>query len=197
MDGKLPGDGAIGPAIITMDGPNDWLAAAAARAPGYPATRWGRHKAVQAGRCRAYLAERAGGGSAGTETVIRRAAVILAAAPAAPELERMLGIRIAAHLEGQDVKCRACRRTWPCLPEDPCYEAAGPRDGLCAACMLAETRRDVAVPAIEPAAVTAPARPRARTARPRARAAADSRAPGPEDAGPDAGTDEEEPGVQR
>ena len=150
-------------AVITIDGPNDWLAAAAGHPVRYRNTRWGRHKRIQAGRCRAYLAERADGGSAGTERVVRRAAVILAASPGAPEVERMLGIRAALHAEGTDVKCRDCRKTWKCLPAEPYYEADGADDGLCLACMLAETRRDVAVPAIEATAVvTGPAKARAK-----------------------------------
>ena len=174
MDTTVKGDVAPEPAaaVITIDGPNDWLAAAAGHPVRYRNTRWGRHKRIQAGRCRAYLAERADGGSAGTERVVRRAAVILAASPGAPELERMLGIRAALHAEGTDVKCRDCRKTWKCLPAEPYYEADGADDGLCLACMLAETRRDVAVPAIEATAVvTGPAK--ARKARAKAAAKAD------------------------
>ena len=149
-------------AVITIDGPNDWLAAAPACRP-YRDTRWGRHKNAQAYRARQYLEQRVDGGGSGTETVLRRAAVILAARPGAPELERMLGIRAALHAEGTDVKCRDCRKTWTCLPGEPYYEAAGTDDGLCLACMLAETRRDVAVPAIEATAVvTGPAKARAK-----------------------------------
>jgi hypothetical protein len=153
------------PAAVTIAAPDDWVAAAAGHRRRFPDTPWGRHQRTQLGRTLAYLRERAEGGSAGTETVKRRAARILAAdppplrpgGPGAPELERMLGIPLATALEGQDVKCRDCRRTWKCLPEDPYYEATTADDGLCAACMLAGTRRDVAVPAIEPTAVTAPA----------------------------------------
>ena len=149
-------------AVITIDGPNDWLAAAPACRP-YPDTRWGRHKGAQVYRARQYLAQRVDGGGSGTETVKRRAAVILAARPGAPELERMLGVREALHAEGTDVKCRDCRKTWKCLPGEPYYEADGADDGLCLACMLAETRRDVAVPAIEATAVvTGPAKARAK-----------------------------------
>jgi hypothetical protein len=156
--------------VITIDGPNDWLAAAPGWRP-YRDTRWGRHKNAQVYRARQYLAQRVDGGGSGTETVFRRAAVILAARPGAPELERMLGIRAALDLEGQDVRCRDCRKTWQCQPAEPCYEA-GPDGGLCLACMLAETRRDVAVPAIEATAVTGPAKPRAK-ARAKAKADAD------------------------
>jgi len=142
--------------VITVTGPNDWLAAAAVHRVRFPRSAFGQHERRQLGRCCAYLAERAEGGSAGTGAVIRRAAVILAAPPGAPELERMLGMRAALHLEGGDVRCRDCRKTWKCLPAEPYYEAASADDGLCLACMLAETRRDVAVPAIEPAGVIRP-----------------------------------------
>jgi hypothetical protein len=123
---------------------------------------WPGHRHLQCGRAVAYLAERAGGGGTTAAAVARRAAVILNAPPGAPELERMLGIRLAVHLEHQAVKCRnrACRRRWTCLPEDPYYDATTAANGLCGRCVLAETRLDAAVRVIEPTRVRPPRKPR-------------------------------------
>jgi hypothetical protein len=154
---------------ITADGPNDWLAAIAGWRP-YRDTRWGRHKNIQALRARQYIEQRLDGGGATREAVFRRAAVIISARPGALHFERALGMRAALQLEGTDVRCRTCRKTWKCLPEEPCYEATAADDGLCLACMLAETRPDADVIPVEPAAVIGPRKPRKTAARDEAQA---------------------------
>lgn len=149
--------------VIDPSGPVDWLEAAGAIDPVMVweteySEEWEDFKRFQMDRAWAYLGERRRAVAApDLETVTRRAAVILRAEPEAPECERMLGIRVAAEFEGQEVKCRnsSCRRKWVCQPEDPYFDATGNRaTGICVSCMLTETRTDAAVPEIEGQIVT-------------------------------------------
>jgi len=101
MDTTVKGDavpepGATAPepaaAVITIDGPNDWLAAAAGdrrRNPGRAVTR---NRPVQVDRALRFLWDRA---HTGDEATPRRAAAIVNALPGAPRSERILGIRTA------------------------------------------------------------------------------------------------------
>lgn len=164
----------------TTPAPIDWIALAEQAGPFYPdiPDDWqGYHSYAQVHRALWHMIERLD--SSDPETLARRTAVILNADPAAPELERMLGIRLAVDLEGQNVKCQGCRRKWVCLPEDPYYDAVNAASGLCGTCMLAETRTDAAVPVlegqvIEPGAVVKPIT--SRPTRPRRRKTASSEA---------------------
>jgi hypothetical protein len=113
----------------------------------------------QVGRTFWYLLERFHGGGCDQTTVALRASVILRATPDAPELERMLGVKPNTTLEGQGVKCRACKVKWTAIPENPYYEATTRADGLCLSCVLVETRTDDAVPVLEPTAVRRPRKP--------------------------------------
>lgn len=142
---------------IEAAAPVDWITAAEAIDPyivddqQYADTPdWAEFMRQQMGRCLWYLIERADASASDVASVARRAAVILNAEPEAPEMERMLGIRLATHLEGQEVRCRnkACGNKYTCLPELPYYDATTTSDGICAACVLTETRTDAAVPVV-------------------------------------------------
>lgn len=118
--------------VITLGGPNDWLAAAAEdrrRRHGFRAIAGNRP--VQVNRALRFLWERA---LTGDDDTPRRAAAIVLALPGAPRAERILGIRAA------DV-------TPPDLPPD-------------ARELLGRLGVDVPGPVIEPTAVTRPAKAR-------------------------------------
>lgn len=85
----------------------------------------------------------------------RRVGVILHARPDAPELERLLGGRATELLNGREVRCAACKRTWTATPEEPYLngtvpeaEDATPDDGLCCPCLTKESRTDDAIPVL-------------------------------------------------
>jgi hypothetical protein len=79
------------PAVITIDGPNDWLAAAAAHRVRYPRSPFGEHEHRQLRRTLAYLADRDGDVTP-REVTVYRAAKILRAGIDAPRSVRLLGI---------------------------------------------------------------------------------------------------------
>lgn len=111
--------------------------------------------------------------------LVGRAAVILLAAPAAPEAEQTLGVRLAdpealgadPEAPGIKVKCRRCKRRYVYQPESPYYADGllAPADddpfarppttaanGLCFGCVLAESRIDDQTAAIEGVVIEAP-----------------------------------------
>lgn len=168
--------------VLSTEEPNDWLAAADALDPDFVyqteySEEWEQFKRYQMERAGMYLEERTKATAApDLAAVARRAAVILNAEPEAPEVERMLGIRIAVGLEGQEVKCRTatCRRKWICLPEDPYFDAVtlangqpSRANGICVSCMLVETRTDAAVPELEAIEGTVVGKPVVAKPRPR------------------------------
>lgn len=111
---------------------------------------WAEWMRGQMLRSLTYMWERANGTASELKTVARRAAIILNAEPDAPEMERMLGIRLATQFEGEEVKCRnsGCRLKYVALPEYPYYDATTRANGLCDKCVLEETRMDAAVPVV-------------------------------------------------
>ena len=79
------------PAVITIDGPNDWLAAAAGHRVRYPRSPFGEHEHRQLRRALAYLADRDSDVTL-PEVTVYRAAKILRAGIDDPRSVRLLGI---------------------------------------------------------------------------------------------------------
>ena len=129
----------------------DWLTLAAELQPmPRPDWKWDQHA-----RTLQYLTDRA---ERADPRIPARAANILLAGWHAGEAEQWDGIRTNTALEGQQVRCRACKTRWTACPEDPAYDATSKSDGLCFACVLKETRTDDAVPVIEGVVVKRPRR---------------------------------------
>jgi hypothetical protein len=132
-------------AVITLDGDNDWLAAAAAHRRSHPRRAFDANRPGQVDRALQFLWYWA---QTSDDDTPRRAAVIVAALPGAPRSERIFGVRPS----GSHV---------PELPE--ALRKILARDGF-----------DVPVPVIEPTAVTKRrARSHAKAAESDAKAAAD------------------------
>jgi hypothetical protein len=134
------------PAGVTIAAPDAWLAAAAEHRRSHPGRAVDANRPEQVDRALRFLWQRAHSGDDATPA---RAAAIVNALPGAPAGERILGVR--------DTDVAA-----PELPPD-------------ARELLERLGADIPVPVIEPTAVTAPVKTRAkgRAAKPAAKDAAD------------------------
>jgi hypothetical protein len=121
------------PAGVTIAAPDAWLAAAAEHRRSHPGRAVDANRPEQVDRALRFLWQRAHSGDDATPA---RAAAIVNALPGAPAGERILGVR------DTDVDV-------PELPPD-------------ARELLERLGADIPVPVIEPTAVTAPAKPRAK-----------------------------------